>query len=147
MRVSFLMVMSFCAAVTAETVTANQAKTAVQRWLCDDSALGCPLQGTVSEVRTCTPTNGASFHVVKLAAGGFVVTSADTRRTPVVAFSSGAELVEDDANPLWVLLKNDLAIRTQSESFGGGVRLKGAAQSDIESENQSKWAKLLGGYT
>lgn len=145
MRVSFLMVMSFCAAVTAETVTANQAKTAVQRWLCDDSALGCPLQGTVSEVRTCTPTNGASFHVVKLAAGGFVVTSADTRRTPVVAFSSGAELVEDDANPLWVLLKNDLAIRTQSESFGGGVRLKGAAQSDIESENQSKWAKLLGG--
>ena len=145
MRVSFLMVMSLCAAVTAETVTANQAKTAVQRWLCDDSALGCPLQGTVSEVRTCTPTNGASFHVVKLAAGGFVVTSADTRRTPVVAFSSGAELVEDDSNPLWVLLKRDLAIRTQGESSGGGMRLMGASSSSAESENEAKWAKLLGG--
>ena len=132
-------------AVSAVTVTADQAKTAVQRWLRDDPALGCPIQGSVSEVRTCTPTNGASFHVVKLAAGGFVVTSADTRRAPVVAFSSGADLVEDDANPLWVLLKRDLAIRTQGESSGGGARLMGATPSEVEAANEAKWAKLLGG--
>ena len=132
-------------AVSAATVTADQAKTAVQRWLRDDPALGCPIQGTVGEVRTCTPTNGASFHVVKLAAGGFVVTSADTRRAPVVAFSSGADLVEDDANPLWVLLKRDLAIRTQGESSGGGARLMGAAPAEVEAANEAKWAKLLGG--
>ena len=71
-------------AVSAATVTANQAKTAVSRWLGDASALGSPMQGDVSEVCTCSPTNGASFHVVKLAAGGFVATSADTRRAPVV---------------------------------------------------------------
>ena len=98
-------------ALSAATVTADQAKTAVQRWLSDDPALGCPIQGSVGEVRTCTPANAASFHVVKLATGGFVVTSADTRRAPVVAFSSGADLVEDDANPLWVLLKRDLVNR------------------------------------
>ena len=132
-------------ALSAATVTADQAKTAVQRWLRDDPALGCPIQGTVGEVRTCTPTNGASFHVVKLATGGFVVTSADTRRAPVVAFSSGADLVEDDANPLWVLLKRDLAIRTQGESSGGGARLMGAAPSEVEAANEAKWAKLLGG--
>lgn len=132
-------------ALSAATVTADQAKTAVQRWLRDDPALGCPLQGAVVEVRTCTPTNGASFHVVKLAAGGFVVTSADTRRAPVVAFSSGADLVEDDANPLWVLLKRDLAIRTQGESSGGGAQLMGAAPSEVEAANEAKWAKLLGG--
>ena len=132
-------------AVSAATVTADQAKTAVQRWLRDDPALGCPIQGAVSEVRTCTPTNGASFHVVKLATGGFVVTSADTRRAPVVAFSSGADLVEDDANPLWVLLKRDLAIRTQGESSGGGARLMGAAPSEVEAANEAKWARLLGG--
>ena len=130
--------------LSAAPVTPNQAKTAVRRWLNDDSALGCPLQGAVSEVRTCTPMNGASFHVVKLAEGGFVVTSADTRRAPVVAFSSGADLAEDDANPLWVLLKKDLAIRTEGESAGGGVRLMGAAQSEVESANEAQWAKLLG---
>ena len=131
--------------LSAAPVTPNQAKTAVRRWLSDDSALGCPLRGAVGEVRTCTPTNGASFHVVKLAAGGFVVTSADTRRAPVVAFSSGADLVEDDANPLWVLLKRDLAIRTQGESSGGGAQLMGAAPSEVEAANEAKWAKLLGG--
>ena len=130
--------------LSAAPVTPNQAKTAVRRWLNDDSALGCPLQGAVSEVRTCTPTNGASFHVVKLAEGGFVVTSADTRRVPVVAFSSGADLAEDDANPLWVLLKKDLAIRTEGEFAGGGVRLMGAAQSEVESANEAQWARLLG---
>jgi len=140
-----LAALAFCGAAAAATVTADQAKTAVQRWLRDDPALGCPIQGAVGEVRTCTPTNGASFHVVKLAAGGFVVTSADTRRAPVVAFSSGADLVEDDANPLWVLLKRDLAIRTQGEASGGGARLMGAAPSEVEAENEAKWAKLLGG--
>ncbi|MBQ6340486.1 MAG: C10 family peptidase [Kiritimatiellae bacterium] len=140
----FLAVLSVCGAASAATVTATQAKAAVQRWLYDEPALGCPLQGAVSEVRTCTPTNGASFHVVKLAAGGFVVTSADTRRAPVVAFSSGADLVEDEANPLGVLLKKDLAIRTAGESDGGGVRLMSASPSEVESANEAKWAKLLG---
>lgn len=140
-----LAALALCGAASAATVTADQAKTAVQRWLRDDPALGCPLQGAVGEVRTCTPTNGASFHVVKLSTGGFVVTSADTRRAPVVAFSSGADLVEDDANPLWVLLKRDLAIRTQGESFGGGAQLMGAAPSEVEAANEAKWAKLLGG--
>ena len=140
-----LAALAFCGVASAATVTADQAKSAVQRWLRDDPALGCPIQGAVSEVRTCTPTNGASFHVVKLAAGGFVVTSADTRRAPVVAFSAGADLVEDDANPLWVLLKRDLAIRTQGESSGGGAQLMGAAPSEVETANEAKWAKLLDG--
>ena len=77
-RVLLLAALAFCGAASAATVTADQAKIAVQRWLRDDPALGCPIQGTVGEVRTCTPANGASFHVVKLATGGFVVTSAGT---------------------------------------------------------------------
>ena len=146
MCVFLLMVSSLCGTAMAETVTASQAMTAVQRWLRDDPALGCPLQGTVSEVRTCTPTNGASFHVVKLAAGGFVVTSADTRREPIVAFSSGGDLVEDERNPLWVLLRNDLALRTQGEGSSGGRRLKGASvQDETTAANEAKWAKLIGG--
>ena len=130
-------------AVSAATVTANQAKTAVSRWLGDASALGSPMQGEVSEVRTCTPTNGASFHVVKLSEGGFVVTSSDTQREPIVAFSSEGDLVEDDRNPLWVLLRKDLALRTQGEGSSGGIQLMAA--SPVAAANEAKWAKLLGG--
>ena len=130
-------------AASAAPVTADQAKTAVSRWLGSSSALGSPVQGEVSEVRTCSPTNGASFHVVKLSEGGFVVTSSDTRREPIVAFSSGGDLVEDDRNPLWVLLRNDLALRTQGGGSSGGMQLMGA--SPVAAANEEKWAKLLGG--
>ena len=131
-------------ALSAAPVTATQAKTAARNWLGGDQALGCRLQGAVADVRTCTPTNGASFHVVKMEKGGFVVMSADTTRAPVVAFSSGDELEESDANPLWVLLRNDLAIRAKATS-GGGSRLMSAAVSDESAANEAKWAKLLGG--
>ena len=129
--------------LSAAPVTADQAKTAVRRWLGSESALGSPVQGEVSEVRTCSPTNGASFHVVKLSGGGFVVTSADTQREPIVALSAGEDLVEDDRNPLWVLLRNDLALRTQGEGSSGGMQLMGA--SPVAAANEAKWAKLLGG--
>ena len=135
--------MALAGAASAATVTANQAKTAVSRWLGASSALGCSMQGEVSEVRTCSPTNGASFHVVKLSEGGFVVTSSDTQREPIVAFSSGGDLVEDDRNPLWVLLRNDLALRTQGGGSSGGMQLMGA--SPVAAANEEKWAKLLGG--
>ena len=140
-----LSALPFCGASHAATVTASQAKIAVQRWLSSDPVLGCPLRGDVADVRTYAPTNGASFHVARLSGGGFVVTSADTRRAPVVAFSSGSCLTEDESNPLWVLLRNDLAIRTQGESAGRGLRLMGAAASTVEVENEAKWARLLGG--
>ena len=133
---------SLAGAVSAATVTASQAKTAVSRWLGVSSALGSPMQGEVSEVRTCSPTNGASFHVVKLSGGGFVVTSSDTQREPIIAFSPEGELVEDDRNPLWVLLRNDLAIRTQGRSSSGGMQLMGT--SPVVAGNEAKWVKLLG---
>ena len=141
-----LAMLPFCAATRADTVTPDQAKKAVQRWLSSDPALGCPLGGTVADVRTCTPTNGESFHVVRLSEGGFVVTSADTEREPVVAFASRGDLVEDDSNPLWTLLKNDLAIRAAAAG-SGGVRLMGAAVSSAASGNEAKWARLLGRRT
>ena len=142
----FLAAASICGTATADPVTADQAMTAAGQWLRDDPALGCALRGDADGARTFTLPDGASFHVVKMSEGGFVVMSADTRRAPVVAFSSGADLVEDDSNPLWVLLKNDLAVRTQDESATGGAkRLLAASSSSVESANEAKWAKLLGG--
>ena len=137
------------ASACAEAVSADSAGVAAKRWLRDDAALGCALGSEVEAVRTCSPQSDASFHVVMLKGGGFVVMSSDTTREPVVAFSSGGELVESDANPLWVLLKSDLAIRT-AESGGSSAKaglLRASAASSANFENEAKWDRLLGKTT
>ena len=130
----------------AEEVSADSAGVAARRWLEDDAALGCPLGLEVDAVRTCSPQEGSTFHVVKLKGGGFVVMSSDTTREPVVAFSSGGDLVESDANPLWVLLKNDLALRVGDGAASSGKPglLKATAGGSSGSVNEAKWSRLLG---
>ena len=131
---------------SAEEVSADSAGVAAQRWLEDDAALGCNLGAEVDSVRTCTPQADASFHVVKLKGGGFVVMSSDTTREPVVAFSSGGDLVESDANPMWVLLKKDLALRVGEEAATNRKSglLKATAGGSSGSSNEAKWNRLLG---
>ena len=136
----------------AVEVTAQQAKTAVDHWLAKAPSLGCRLGDAVESVRTCTATNGAKFHVARVVGGGFVVTSADTAFATIVAFSSsGGDLEENDANPLWALLRNDFAARAQfaAEQGAGGTRRKAgaAATSAALTENEAKWERLLGGGT
>lgn len=133
----------------AAEVTAQQAETAVNRWLVNAPSLGCRLGGTVESVRTCTATNGAQFHVARVAGGGFVVTSADTTLAPIVAFASGGDLEENDANPLWVLLRRDFAARAQSANPSNAGRRKAGAgmSSAAQTENEARWARLLGGGT
>jgi hypothetical protein len=130
----------------AEEVSADSAGVAARRWLEDDVALGCSLGSEIDSVRTCSPQADASFHVVKLKDGGFVVMSSDTTREPVVAFSSGGDLVESDANPMWVLLKKDLSLRIEAEAATNRKSglLKAAAGSSSSSGNEAKWNRLLG---
>ena len=129
----------------AEEVSADSAGVAARRWLEDDVALGCSLGSEIDSVRTCSPQADASFHVVKLKDGGFVVMSSDTTREPVVAFSSGGDLVESDANPMWVLLKKDLSLRIEAEAATNRKSglLKAAAGSSSSSGNEAKWNRLL----
>ena len=130
----------------AEEVSADSAGVAARRWLEDDVALGCSLGSEIDSVRTCSPQADASFHVVKFKDGGFVVMSSDTTREPVVAFSSGGDLVESDANPMWVLLKKDLSLRIEAEAATNRKSglLKAAAGSSSSSGNEAKWNRLLG---
>ena len=134
-------------ALHAAEVTALQAKDAVQSWLADAPSLGCKLGGTVEDVRTCSATNGTPFQVVRIAGGGFVVTSADTLLEPIIAFSSAGDLVENDGNPLWVLLKGDFAERGKGVVLAFRHRMRAGAgmSSAALTENEAKWAKLLGG--
>ena len=145
-RLSVAAALAAIAAVNAAEITVEQAGIAAHRWLQDDAALGCPLGTEVDCVRTCSPQEDAAFHVVKLKGGGFVVMSSDTTREPVVAFSSGGDLVESDSNPLWVLLKSDLALRVGEDVGASGKSglLKATAGGSSGSDNEAKWNRLLG---
>lgn len=145
-RLSVAAALAAIVAVNAAEITVEQAGIAAHRWLQDDAALGCPLGTEVDCVRTCSPQEDAAFHVVKLKGGGFVVMSSDTTREPVVAFSSGDDLVESDSNPLWVLLKSDLALRVGEDVGASGKSglLKATAGGSSGSDNEAKWNRLLG---
>ena len=137
-------------AVLAAPVTSESAAIAARRWLANESSLGCALGSEVAGVRTCSPQEDVTIHVVELTGGGFVVMSSDTTREPVVAFSSGGELEESDNNPLWALLKKDTALRaggSDSASTSGTKSrklLSASAEDSVASENEAKWQRLLG---
>lgn len=120
----------------------QEAGRAVDNWLGMDPALGCQLGRHVAGSRTCQSPSGARFHVVRLDGGGFVVTSSDTTQEPVVAFSSDGDLIEDERNPLWVLLCRDFDSRmpkTAARAAPAARLLKAASPSAAE----RKWARLL----
>ena len=125
----------------AAPVTSDEAAQAVKAWVGMKAQLGCRLGAAVSGARTCAPTNGVTFHVVKLEGGGFVVTSSDTETEPILAFSESDDFVESERNPLWTMLRRDLsacARRRRQVQFASA----GASVSTL-SAPAAKWARLL----
>lgn len=125
----------------AAPVTSDEAAQAVRTWVGFGAQLGCRLGEAVSGARTCSPTNGVTFHVVKLEGGGFVVTSSDTDTEPILAFSESDDFVESERNPLWTMLRRDLsacATRRRQVQFASS----GASASAL-SAPEAKWARLL----
>ena len=135
--------------VFAAEVTVDQAKIAVGNWVKRGRALDRELGRTVVSARTCMATNGAPFHVVKLDRG-FVITTGDTKLAPVIVHSSGEDLVEDEANPLWVLVRKDIALRaavagvvpTQGRAMSFAMTAKGAGTGGQTAE-ELEWVDLL----
>ena len=114
MKLFVFTITSMAFSALAAPVTPAEARIAVQNWLKMGDTFSCPLGGKVESSKICTTEEGIEFHVVKLSGKGFVVTSADTQIEPVIAFSSGDNLIESDENPLWCLLKGDLAARVKA---------------------------------
>lgn len=134
----------------AAEITAEQASSAVRAWIAESPALVRAADADVASAETVVTASGSRLHVVKLAGGGFAVTSADDRVDPVIAFvRDGAELVRDDANPLWALLSGDIAARERAAgvpaSSKGAALLRGASdqESDAAARAQARWAGLL----
>ena len=130
----------------AEPVSSNTVARAVNTLIAQNGQMGCPIEGPVSSVRLCTVTNGAAFYVAKLEGGGFVVTSTDTEIDPIIAISSGPDLVEDSRNPLWALLVRDMATRQESVAARNkkGARLTASTASGAAAMSPAavRWARL-----
>ena len=133
--------------VVAVEITADQAKTASLNWVRRaPTPLGAKIGRTALDAKTYRNAKGESlFHVVRLAEGGFVVTSADDGITPVIAFSENADLVPDEQNTLWVLLNTDLPKRLEiAQARASQLQAKAATSTAVvQSSPQAAWQSLL----
>lgn len=97
-------------------ITLEQAERAVGTWAIRGGAFGT-LSGA-AEVFGETfedPDTGATMHVVRIPGKGFAVTSADDEIEPIILFSDGdGDFVPEEGNPLWDLLRWDLAAREKA---------------------------------
>ena len=138
------------------SVDREEARLAVETWLAEGDALGCELGVVAGEATAYSGADGVgSFYVVPLAKsdgtqGGFVVTSADTMLSPVLAFSDEGEFVASEENPLWLLLSGDVANSAGAVAAGASsakprlMASNAAGASSAMSGNENAWARLLG---
>ena len=140
----------FCSTpdVDAAEITAAQARTAVRNWRIRETApMGAEALGhTVRDVSTVIGIDDAAplFHVVRLAEGGFVVTSADDGINPIVAFSGDGDLDPNPANPLWALLNADLSQRKAALAASRAAQGMAPKAKPREPETaEAQWAELL----
>jgi hypothetical protein len=138
----------------AEEITPEQSQIAVEAWM---RKYGSITGKSVRRIETITDqATGAQFHVAILRGGGFVVTAADDRVLPVMAYSETGTFINAPDNPLLQILQSDAS--AAKEAFGeedstatsGGakgrtilaVSATGAAQERTEA--QREWDELLG---
>lgn len=133
-------------------VSDEQAARAALAWLERGYAPGMAAESRA--VAAVTPLvdvgSGAELRVVTLAGGGFIVTSADDRVTPVLAFAeSGTGIEPDEHNPFWQLLSGDIAFR---EAVAGVARRQTDAKRSVKAlkaaetsvqQARARWAELL----
>lgn len=138
-------------------VSSEEARRAVGAWVALDGPMGCPAvaSGVMADVRTYEGKDGVGkFHVTSFkkadgSSGGYVVTSAETTLTPILAYSDDGEFIESDENPLWVMLTFDVKAVTEVAQRQKGKVVVNAGSGKVGtlserfSENEMRWAKLL----
>lgn len=134
-------------AALAANITSAQAKKAVGTWVRSRPAahMTARFGAAVGEAETVEEGGTNLFHVVGLEGGGFVVTSTDDRIQPIIAFSDSGFVEQDERNPLWVMLKQDLAGRMATlqefQMQNGPAAIRHTEES--EGAAQEAWSDLL----
>ena len=144
-------VVSAAASLCAVEVTPEQAKTAAANWI-SDSRTRMDSQFHSRQVESSmthkTVSGRAVYHAVNLKGGGFVVTSGDTRLSPVIAFSDCGGFGDDESSPLHALLCRNLVGAVTSLERADGGASKAAKQGlsygpATRTAAESEWETLL----
>ena len=147
-----LLAMLAASTLWAVEVTSEQAKTAVANWISASSTrLESQFKSRQAESSKTHKTDSgrAVYHAVNLKGGGFVVTSGDTRLSPIIAFSDSGRFIDDEASPLHALLcKNFAGAVASLERADGGGASKAAKQAlsygpAPRTAAEAEWASLL----
>ena len=137
-----------CLSVQATEVSDDEAMTAVGNWIRENPSLGEKVGKTALESKTVVAEDGEStYHVVKMAGGGFVVTSGDTEVDPFLAIGEGDDFIESAENPLWSLLQKDVAARTAAEKRSVVGSLLYSLSLTEPTKAEQTWAKYLAPQT
>ena len=125
-----LLAMLAASTLWAVEVTSEQAKTAVANWISASSTrLESQFKSRQAESSKThkTASGRAVYHAVNLKGGGFVVTSGDTRISPIIAFSSTGRFSGDERGPFHALLRNNMG-----SAMAAVDRLEKANKSGME---------------
>ena len=142
--------------VQAGEVTPEQAVTAAQNWVrSNPRRLGSRFAtGKAEEMESVSNMTGRTmFHAMNLEGGGYVITSGDTRLSPIVAFSTTGYYSGDRKGPLYALLQRGMRRRMAALEMqdnlvaaapggaGRGAVEQALTQDQIEA--MSEWETLL----
>jgi len=163
MLMLMLGVFAVSGSVCANEISGEQAKKAVSFWV-NSITNGAALISSrdVESVETATNETRNLFHLVKMKDGGTIITSADSRISPIIAYSRNESLNVTNDNPLLKIVRHDmenrLSVIEKTESQPGMRMLsfatlsstndKTTTSSDSEvrksiSESQNAWAAFL----
>jgi hypothetical protein len=141
--------MSFCSALMAEPVSPDRALEAAGGFLKaralvppkEPRTLSATAKGrTADVVRAVRADDGTVLaYVTTMEPRGFVVTSADTDVSPIIAYSfdGSADAVSDRSNPLYLLLTQDMKLRVQAAEQGEADVAENHIAWSVYSSNQA----------
>lgn len=149
-------VMAMAGTVHARPVTQQEAQTAIGNWLTSGEApLGAKFASLQAKGVTSMKGDDGRvlYHCAEISGGGFVVTSADTELTPILAFSGSGSMAQLKGSPFEALLVADQGEKLAQLAKGAAVRavaartrMSSSAKGVVRGNDASSaWDRLLSG--
>ena len=148
-RIFALMLVGFAVSggVCANEISGEQAKKAVSFWVNSITNGSTLISGReVESVETATNETRNLFHLVKMKGGGTIITSADSRISPIIAFSRNGSLNVTNENPLLKIVRHDMQNRmsviekTEAQS---GMRMMSLSATSSTNDNTTTSSDIL----
>lgn len=122
--ISVVLCGSLCGSVMAEPVRLEQVRAVADAFLSKRGlpsgkrakglAITAEARAAIAGIREIQDDGTVLAYIGELGARGFIVTSADTDITPIIAYSFRSSLpADDDKNPLYRMLKEDMKLRAR----------------------------------